>query len=162
MKRYRYQKAAGFTLIELMVALAILASLAMVALPMTEVSVKRAQEQQLRQSLRDIRTALDAYKKASDDGRIAKILGASGYPPDLEVLAQGVTDKQSLNDKKIIFLRKIPRDPTCDCPHISAAETWQLRSYDSPFDAPQTGEDVFDVTSMNTKEGLNGIPYTHW
>lgn len=156
------RKIAGFTLIELMVALAILASLAMVALPMTEVSVKRAQEEQLRLALREIRGALDAYKKASDDGLIETPLDASGYPPDLETLERGVKDKLSINDKKIFFLRKIPRDPTCDCAQMTAAQTWDLRSYDSEFDAPQPGEDVFDVTSMNTKEGLNGIPYMQW
>jgi general secretion pathway protein G len=152
----------GFTLIELMVSLALLASLAAVALPMTELSARRSEEQQLRQGLRDIRGAIDAYKRAADDGRIEKGFDASGYPPDLEVLERGVEDKKNINGGNIYFLRKLPRDPTCDCPDTEAAQTWRLRSYDSASDAPQSGADVFDVTSMNTEEGLNGIPYSEW
>lgn len=152
----------GFTLIELMVSLAILASLAAALLPMTELIARRSQEQALREGLREIRSAIDAYKQASDDGEIAKVLGASGYPPDLEVLVSGVPDKKNLNGGKRVFLRKLPRDPNCNCADTAAAETWQLRSYDSAFDAPQEGDDVFDVMSKNTKEGLNGIPYNQW
>ena len=152
----------GFTLIELMVSLAILASLAAALLPMTELMARRSQEQTLKEGLRKIRGAIDAYKQASDDGDIAKVVGATGYPPDLEVLQTGVVDKKNINGGKRFFLRRLPRDPTCNCPDTSAAETWQLRSYDSAFDAPQAGADVFDVSSMNTKEGLNGIPYNQW
>ena len=152
----------GFTLIELMVSLALLALLAVATLPMTELTLRRSQEQQLRQALRDIRHAIDAYKQASDDGRIAKGLNDSGYPPNLEVLETGVANKHKLNGGNNYFLRKIPRDPMCDCPDMPAAQTWRLRSYDSPFDAPEEGADVFDVTSMNTQKGLNGVSYDQW
>ncbi|PUA18843.1 type II secretion system protein [Glaciimonas sp. PCH181] len=152
----------GFTLIELMVSLAILASLAAALLPMTEFMARRHQEQELRDGLREIRTAIDAYKQAADDGAIEKMLDASGYPANLEVLQTGVANKENVNGGKRVFLRRLPRDPMCNCPDTPAAETWQLRSYDSAFDSPQSGEDVFDITSTNTEEGLNGIPYNQW
>ena len=152
----------GFTLIELMVSLAILASLAAALLPMTEFMARRQQEQQLRDGLREIRNAIDAYKQAADDGAIEKMLDASGYPASLEVLQAGVPDKGNVNGGKRVFLRRLPRDPMCNCPDTPAAESWQLRSYDSAFDSPQSGEDVFDITSTNTEEGLNGIPYNQW
>jgi general secretion pathway protein G len=158
----RTRHARGFTLIELMVALALLATLAAAMLPMAELTARRSREQQLRQSLRDIRGAIDAYKQASDEGRIEKHLDDSGYPPNLDVLESGVQDKKKMNGGAIYFLRRLPRDPTCDCAGTPAAQTWRLRSYDSPFDAPQSGADVFDVSSMNSEEGLNGIPYDQW
>jgi general secretion pathway protein G len=158
-----HARMRGFTLIELMVALALLATLAMAILPMTELATRRGQEQQLREALRDIRGAIDAYKDAADDGRIEKAFDSTGYPPDLDVLAAGVTDKKSVNGAKIYFLRKLPRDPMCvDCENTPTAQTWRLRSYDSAHDAPQAGADVFDVSSTNSKEGLNGIPYDQW
>ncbi|MDB5774603.1 MAG: ral secretion pathway protein GspG [Herbaspirillum sp.] len=153
----------GFTLIELMVSLALLATLAMAVLPATELAARRDQEQQLRQALRDIRGAIDAYKTAADEGRVEKIFDASGYPPDLDILESGVTDKKSVKGGKLYFLRKLPRDPMCrDCEGTPAAQTWRLRSYDSAHDAPQAGADVFDVSSTNSEEGLNGIPYEQW
>ena len=101
-------RSNGFTLIELMVSLAILASLAAALLPMTELMARRSQEQALKEGLRDIRSAIDAYKQASDDGEIAKVLGATGYPADLSVLVSGVPDKANLNGGKRIFLRSLP------------------------------------------------------
>lgn len=156
------QKMGGFTLIELMVSLALLGTLAVAILPMTETMARRGQEKMLRDSLHEIRSAIDAYKHAADRGWIEKGLDESGYPPDLAVLEAGVPDKRSLQGKTLVFLRRLPRDPTCNCPQTAAAQTWQLRSYDSPFDAPQAGADVFDVSSKNTQEGLNGIPYNQW
>jgi general secretion pathway protein G len=152
----------GFTLIELMVALALLATLAAAVLPAIELTARRSREQQLRQSLRDIRRAIDAYKQAADEGRIEKRLDESGYPPNLEVLESGVPDKKKVSGGAIYFLRRLPRDPTCDCADTPAAQTWRLRSYDSAFDAPQAGADVFDVSSMSDEKGLNGIPYDQW
>lgn len=153
----------GFTFIELAVTAAIVALLATLVLPMAELSVKRDQEQQLRAALRQIRSALDAYKQAVDEGRVASKADQSGYPPDLAVLVDGVTDQQSPNgDKKIYFLRRIPRDPLCSDPAKSDADTWGKRSYESGPDAPAEGDDVFDVYSLSTGTGMNGIPYRDW
>ena len=107
----RKRNAAGFTLIELVIAVAIVAVLASAALPLNELVVQRAKEQDLRRALRDIRTAIDAYKQASDDGRIQKRVGDSGYPRRLEELVEGVDDQKSPKKDKIYFLRRIPRDP---------------------------------------------------
>lgn len=152
----------GFTLIELVVTVAIIGLLASMALPLTEMAHRRAQEQELRAALRTIRTALDAYKQASDEGRILRKVGASGYPPNLEILVEGVEDVKSPDRRTIYFLRRIPRDPLYDDLNSSAERTWGLRSYSSPPDRPNAGEDVFDVYSHASGTGLNGIPYKEW
>lgn len=153
----------GFTLIELVVTVAIVALLASVALPMAEVSVKRIKEQELRMALRDIRTALDAYKQAVEEGRVAQDIQQSGYPESLRVLVDGVPDASSPDRKKrIYFLRRIPRDPLFADPQRPDEETWGKRSYASSWDAPEEGDDVFDVYSLASGIGLNGIPYGRW
>jgi len=101
----------GFTLIELIITVAIVAILASAALPLNELVVQRAKEQDLRRALREIRAGLDAYKQASDDGRIVRSTGESGYPKRLEELAEGVEDQRSPKHEKIYFLRRIPPDP---------------------------------------------------
>ncbi|WP_332846978.1 type II secretion system protein [Pseudomonas lactucae] len=154
--------AKGFTLIELLLTLALLATLSTVAYPLTALMGKRERELDLQRSLREIRRAIDAYKEASDDGRIEKSLSDSGYPPSLQALVDGVTDRTDLKGKKLFFLRRIPRDPVCECPDRAPAQTWQLRSYKSTAQAPQEGEDVFDVSSRSTREGLNGTLYSQW
>lgn len=154
--------AKGFTLIELLLTLALLATLATVAYPLTALMGKRDRELDLQRSLREIRRAIDAYKDASDDGRIEKSITDSGYPPSLHVLVEGVTDQTNLQGNKLYFLRRIPRDPVCECPEHAPAETWQLRSYKSTADNPQEGEDVFDVSSRSTRESLNGTSYSQW
>lgn len=154
--------ARGFTFIELLITVAIVALLASVALPLAEVSVQRGKEQELRRALREIRGAIDAYKDAVDQGRVAKKAHASGYPPSLEVLVSGVEDAKDPQKKRIYFLRRVPRDPMGDDAGLSAAETWGKRSYASPPDAPAEGDDVFDVYSRSEKVGLNGIPYREW
>ncbi len=154
--------AKGFTLIELLLTLALLATLATVAYPLTALMGKRDRELDLQRSLREIRRAIDSYKEASDDGRIEKSVTDSGYPPSLKSLVEGVTDKTNLQGKKLYFLRRIPRDPVCECPELASDNTWQLRSYKSTADNPQEGEDVFDVSSRSTGESLNGTLYSHW
>lgn len=152
----------GFTLIELIVTVAILGILATGLLPLAQLASQRGKEQELRAALREIRTAIDAYKKAADEGRVEKKADASGYPPELALLEEGVRDAKSPQDKKIYFLRRVPRDPFFADASIPAAKTWGLRSYESPPDDPRDGDDVFDVYSRSERVGLNGVPYRQW
>lgn len=153
--------AAGFTLIELVVAVAIVGVLVLMAVPLLEVSAQRQKEAELRIALRQIRSALDAYHQAVLDKKIQAPADASGYPPDLEALTQGVTDATSPDGRKLYFLRRLPKDPFAP-EALSAAESWGKRSYASPPDDPKEGEDVFDVYSRSDKVGLNGVPYREW
>lgn len=152
----------GFTLIELVVTLIIVGLLASAAVPLIELTVKRNQERELRAALREIRAAIDAYKRASDQGRILKLAQQSGYPPKLAALVEGVPDLRSAQKRSIYFLRRLPRDPTFPDENSPAEATWGKRSYVSPPDAPEEGEDVFDVYSRSTRVGLNGTPYKTW
>lgn len=152
----------GFTLIELVITVAIVAILASVALPLNELVVQRAKEQDLRRSLREIREAIDAYKQASDEGRIQKKVGESGYPHRLEELVAGVEDQKSPKKEKIYFLRRLPRDPLATDAALGPAESWGRRAYDSPPDDPREGDDVFDVYSLSPMVGINGRPYREW
>lgn len=159
---FRICRSNGFTLIELVVTVAILAILAAGLVPLTQLAAQRAKEQQLREALREIRTALDGYKQATAENRILKKVDESGYPPDLEVLVQGVKDARSPDGRKIYFLRRMPRDPFFDDETVPAEKTWGLRSYASPPDDPQEGDDVYDVYSRSKKTGLNGVLYREW
>jgi general secretion pathway protein G len=152
----------GFTLIELVITVAIVAILASVAMPLNELVVQRAKEQDLRRALREVREALDAHKQASDEGRIQKRAGESGYPKKLEDLVEGVEDQKNARKEKIYFLRRVPRDPFSTEPTLTAAQTWGKRSYASPPDEPKEGEDVFDVYSLAPGTGINGRPYREW
>lgn len=153
----------GFTLIEVLITVTILAILASAVMPLSKMSVKRAKETELREDLRTMRKAIDEYKRAWDEGRIRKNAGESGYPPDLKTLVDGVEDAASpQSGKKIRFLRRIPRDPMN--PETSAAshETWGLRSYQSDADDPKEGEDVFDVYSRSDGVAIDGTIYKTW
>jgi general secretion pathway protein G len=152
----------GFTLIELVITLAIVGLLATAALPLASMSIQRAKEAELRSALREIRGAIDAYKAAGEQGFVRVKADESGYPPDLKALYQGVEDARSADKARLYFLRRLPRDPFFPDGAASAEETWGLRSYASAPDAPQPGDDVFDVHSLASGKGLNGVPYRDW
>ena len=145
----------GFTLIEMLIVVAIVALLASVAVPLAELGWQRGKEQDLRHALREIRTAIDAYKRAADDGVIEKKADSSGYPETLAMLVEGVPQKNRPEEPKVYFLRRIPKDPL-------TGEDWGLRSYASPADSPQAGKDVYDVYSKSDDTGLNKVPYREW
>ncbi len=155
----------GFTLIELMVSLAIIAVMASVATPMIQLTLQRQKEQQLREYLREIRHAIDAYKRAVDDGRIKKNSDASGYPPTLQALVEGAQDIKDPKHKVLRFLRRVPQDPMLSVRGNSGprqSEGWGLRSYDSPPGSPRYSQDVYDVYSLSTQTGINGVAYAQW
>lgn len=159
MKHCQCARQPGFTLIELVITVAIVGVLALMATPLMEVTAQRHKETELRLALRQIRGAIDAYHQAVREKRIESPADASGYPPDLQSLVAGVPDITRPDGSKIYFLRRLPRDPMNPDTTLSPAETWGTRSYASPPDAPATGEDVYDVYSLSDGVGLNGVPY---
>ncbi len=156
-------RRGGFTLIEMLIVVAILAILASAAFPLAQLNAQRNREQDLHLALRQIRGAIDDYKKSYDEGHMLKRVGASGYPRKLDELVKGIEDASAPGKKTLFFLRRLPRDPMfAGDPAVPAAETWGLRSYASPPDEPKEGDDVYDVYSLSTKTGLNGVPYREW
>jgi general secretion pathway protein G len=152
----------GFTLIEMLVTVTIVALMSTIAFPMLELAERRSNERELREALRQIRTALDNYKQAVDEGRIVEETKGSGYPPSLDILVTGVVDAKSPSkDKKMFFLRRIPRDPLNRAVEAGPS-IWGLRSYASAATDPQPGADIFDVYSLAPGIGLNGVPYKEW
>lgn len=158
----RAARSAGFTFVELLVTLAIMGVLAAVTVPLAQLSAQRQKESELRSALAQIRDAIDAYKRAGEQGRVQTRLGESGYPKSLDLLWKGVADQRSPTQQKIYFLRSLPRDPMNADENLPAAETWGLRGYASPPDDPAPGDDVYDVHSRSAKTGLNAVPYRLW
>lgn len=156
------RRRGGFTLIELVVTLALLGVMAMLAAPMAELAVQRSKEQELRLALREIRGAIDRHKRAVEQGQVMRTIGSSGYPATLDQLVAGVRNQQDPKGGLIYFLRRLPRDPFAAEAGHSAPATWGLRSYASAPDDPQEGDDVFDVYSRSAAIGLNGVPYREW
>lgn len=156
------RRSSGFTIVELLASVAIIGILASVAMPVVQNTIRREKEAQLRTALRDIRTAIDAYKQASASGNITVPQGQSGYPPSLTALVGGVQNANNPNGPLLYFIRSIPRDPFFADQAAPAITTWGLRSYESPADAPMPGDDVFDVYSTSTQAGLNDVPYGQW
>ena len=148
----------GFSLIELLVVMSVLGILAWAAMPMWETAEQRQKERELKRALWEIRDALDAYRKAVEEGVIEG--GPSGYPTRLAELVDG---KRHLKrpGEVVYFLRRVPLDPFA-MPGAQSGAAWGLRSYRSPSDAPEAGEDVYDVYSLSGKTGLNGVPLKDW
>lgn len=157
-----FSRERGFTIVELLVTIVIVGILASAAFPMAELSYRRTKESELRTALRELRTAIDAYRLAVDEGRIQKKADESGYPHRLEELVDGVPDAKNVKGGRIVFLRRIPRDPMAGDAATPAALTWGKRSYASSHDDPHQGDDVFDVYSLAPGVGMNGIPYREW
>lgn len=152
----RHRKDAGMTLIELVIACAILIVLATTAVPLARVSILHRKEAMLHYDLRQMREAINRYKDAADQGKIQVQTGTEGYPPDLETLVNGVALNGS-QDKRIHFLRKIPVDP------MTNSQDWGMRSVqDDPTATGWGGTDVFDVFSRSTGTALDGTKYSDW
>lgn len=158
----RCARRHGFSLIELLVVVAIMALLASIGFPLADLSHRRTQEEELRRALRDIRSALDQYKQMVDSGLIARPAGGSGYPPSLKVLVDGEVNAQTPNGSRIYLLRRVPADPFAPDPAEEPDKMWGIRSYDSPPHDPRPGRDVYDIHSKAAGTGLNGRPYRSW
>lgn len=152
----RRRSERGFTMAELVMVAAVLVILASVTLPVAKFTARRTKEMELRSALRDMRYAVDEYKRFSDMGMIPVDLGTDGYPAELEILVEGVEVVGQV-DKKLKLLRRIPLDP------MTGEREWGLRSYqDEPDSTSWGGENVYDVYSLSNGVGLNGVPYSEW
>jgi len=152
--------ARGYTLIELLVVLAVLGILAVMTLPLSEVTVQRDRERELRRSLWEIRDALDAYHRAVASGAIAG--PPSGYPARLAQLTDAYADTRVDHQGQVLrFLRRIPRDPFA-APDVAPELSWRLRAYASPADHPVAGDDVYDVSSSSDRLALDGTSLKDW
>lgn len=156
-----WRRARGFTIIELLVTVTLVSIMASAAIPAGELIVQRAHERELKEVLRVMRAAIDEYKKASDQGRIAKAVGESGYPKHLSDLL-GARDQKDPNGSTLRFLRRLPRNPLDADLGTPAYKTWGLRSYASDHAHPQPGRDIFDVYPLTQGKGINGVPYKQW
>jgi general secretion pathway protein G len=151
----RRRTQRGFTLAELVMVCALLAILAAVAVPTGRFILKRERETELRYDLRQMRTAIDEYKRLSDQGMIKVEVGTEGYPPTLDELWKGVAVVGQTTKKK--FLRRIPVDP------MTGKAEWGLRSYqDEPDSTSWGGQDVYDVYSLSHATALDGTKYKDW
>jgi general secretion pathway protein G len=147
------RRIRGFTLIELIVATAILVILTSLAVPMARVSIKRQKEHDLRADLWEMRDAIDRYKDAADRGAFQIKVGSQGYPPDLDTLVKGI----DVNGKKLKFLRRIPVDP------MTGKNEWGMRSMqDDPDSDSWDGDNVFDVYTKSQDSALDDSKYKDW
>lgn len=149
----RSRAAAGLTLVELMVAIAIVGILMAAAVPIARVQVKREKERELRRALWEMRDAIDRYKDAADRGAFQTKVGSEGYPPDLDTLVKGV----DVQGKTVRFLRRIPVDP------MTGTTEWNLRSMqDEPDSTSWGGQNVFDVATKSEAQAIDGTYYKDW
>ena len=150
----------GYTFVELLIVTAILFVLASAVMPLAQVTSQRQKEAELRRSLREMRTAIDAFKKAVEDTRIPTTElepENEGYPPDLETLVEGVSAANDASGRKLKFLRRIPIDP------MTNGTDWGLRSYqDSPTSTSWGRQNVFDVYTKHGGTALDGTKYSEW
>lgn len=154
--RFDPRRQRGYTMVEMVVVCALLVIVAAVALPTAKYSIKRGKEMELRQALRQMRNAIDEFKRYSDAGLIPVELGTDGYPSELEILIEGVEVVGQI-DKSVRFLRRLPVDP------MTGEAEWGLRSFQDDFDSDSWGgENVFDVYSLSEGVGLEGVPYQEW
>ncbi len=149
----RAKRQSGFTLLELIIASAILVVLSTMAVPLARVTIQRERERMLRLDLWEMRDAIDRYKDAADRGGFQIKADSQGYPPDLETMVKGV----DVQGKKVRFLRKIPTDP------MTGKTEWGLRSMqDDPQSDSFGGQSVFDVYTKSQDSGLDGTKYKDW
>lgn len=151
----------GYSVIELLVVLALLAVLATVVTPLAQTVRQREREHELKRALWNIRDAIDQYRKAIDEvapGSVDRT--ASGYPPSLQALASGLPDARAPGGRRL-FLRSIPRDPFAPA-ELPAEATWKLRSFASDPERPTPGDDVYDVYSSSPALALDGVPLNQW
>jgi general secretion pathway protein G len=153
------QRQRAFTLVEMLVVCAMLSILALAVMPMAEIAQQRWKERELRDALREIRAAIDGYKAQHDAAMQGRPSTGSGYPPSLQDLLAGFAAPGSAAARPL--LRRLPRDPFAD-DGMPAELSWGLRAYDSPAHAPRAGADVYDVFSLSTWMGSNGIELARW
>jgi general secretion pathway protein G len=152
----------GFSLVEMLVVLALLGVLSAAIGPLISLTVQRNKEQELKVALRTLRDALDSYKQATLTGAIAVEEGTFGYPVSLEILVDGVPDSRAAHQgQSLRFLRRIPRDPFAD-PSVPSAQTWGRRGYLSSAETPEPGLSVYDVYSRSTVKALDGSNVKDW
>jgi general secretion pathway protein G len=152
--------SGGYSFIELLVVSGVLLVLASAVMPLAKLTVQRQREIELRRTLRELRTAIDKYKDAVDQGLIGGVdvrAGSEGYPPDLETLVEGVPVVNDATGRKLKFLRRVPLDP------MTSSSEWGLRSYqDRPDSTSWGGQNVYDVYTRSTGTGLDGTRYREW
>jgi general secretion pathway protein G len=152
--------SAGYTFLELLVVTAMVAILASAIMPLATVTMQRQRETTLRRDLREMRTAIDNFKDAVVQGRIATINlapNSEGYPKDLETLVEGVPAANNATGAKLKFLRRVPVDP------LTGSSDWQLRSYQDDTDSSRWGgQNVFDVRTRSEGRALDGTYYKDW
>lgn len=151
---------AGYTFVEVIVVTAILLILASAVMPLAEVVSTRQREAELRRELRTMRSAIDRFRDAADQGLIPSTAlkpGNEGYPPTLEILVEGVSAAGDASGRKLKFLRRIPMDP------MTNSREWGMRSYqDSPTDPSWGGQNVYDIYSKSPGTALDGTMYKDW